>query len=462
MSEQKMVVPAEEVVADVPESSETVNGNCDDDEAKPSASDKPEEQLPSTSNGSAGSSVGQEALEKFLQECTKCMEVSEDSNKILKKIQKYFSQVDEEIKKGRQLIKYLAASSLKISEGSVYIVIKEVIDYFKDRRAGSKKVNEAHRVKLEKYLEKVDKEIKKLQAKEVDFDDEDESDYILECKLKKRFARAYKMLCDITGCLDYDPVPKIEYSGSRYQEINVLVTDYLQNNAFPDYKSMLTCIVEANKVNNLRLSEETLSQLAREIFSEVGNILKSRRLEEFGELVGCYLTDDLQEDPALENPDLDRILKENETKSRKNLDAVFNEYAEQQEKLKVEPEEVGDEEGSNGEGNSEEEELESSEDELSFTEEDIEITDNMTEIKMELDSSPAESAATDDSSNAALIDTNGHSNGESLQPSPAPSPKPIEIRRKRPATEPPQPPCPPKKVAPIPTDEEEDDCIILD
>ena len=64
MSEQKMVVPSEEVVADVPESSETVNGNCDDDEAKPSVSDKPEEQLPSTSNGSAGSSVGQEALEK--------------------------------------------------------------------------------------------------------------------------------------------------------------------------------------------------------------------------------------------------------------------------------------------------------------------------------------------------------------------------------------------------------------
>ena len=94
-----------------------------------------------------------ESFSKFLQECTKCMEVSEDSNKILKKIQKYFSQVDEEIKKGRQLIKYLAASSLKISEGSVYIVIKEVIDYFKDRRAGSKKVNEAHRVKLEKYLE---------------------------------------------------------------------------------------------------------------------------------------------------------------------------------------------------------------------------------------------------------------------------------------------------------------------
>lgn len=66
-------------------------------------------------------------------------------------------------------------------------------------------------------LKKVDKEIKKLQAKEVDFDDEDESDYILECKLKKRFARAYKMLCDITGCLDYDPVPKIEYSGNSTQ-----------------------------------------------------------------------------------------------------------------------------------------------------------------------------------------------------------------------------------------------------
>jgi hypothetical protein len=82
------------------------------------------------------------------------MEMENDDNKkILKKIQKYFDQVDGEIKKGKQIVKYLAASGSKMSESSVYIIIKEVIDYFKDRRAGSKKVNEAHRVKLEKYLE---------------------------------------------------------------------------------------------------------------------------------------------------------------------------------------------------------------------------------------------------------------------------------------------------------------------
>lgn len=149
----------------------------------------------------------------------------------------------------------------------------------------------------------------------------------------------------------------------------------------------------------------------------------------------------------------------------------------------MEPEEVGDEEVSNGEGNSEEEELESSDEELSFTEEDIEITDNMDEIKKELEISPSESVDDDETSQLQTLSINGqHSsiftmpdsdsssdsrrlkNGNiALQrPSPASSPKPIETRRKRSAPDPPNLPCPPKKTAPTIPPEDEDDCIILD
>lgn len=65
-------------------------------------------------------------------------------------------------------------------------------------------------------------------------------------------------------------------------------------------------------------------QTARDIFSEVGNTLKARRLNEFHDLVGCYLTDTILEDPALASTDLDRVLKENEAKSRKRFDEVFS------------------------------------------------------------------------------------------------------------------------------------------
>lgn len=57
---------------------------------------------------------------------------------------------------------------------------------------------------------------------------------------------------------------------------------------------------------------------------EVGKVIKAQREEEFYELHGCYLTDEVrpEEDPALTDPELEKRLEENRIKATKKLNEV--------------------------------------------------------------------------------------------------------------------------------------------
>lgn len=133
-------------------------------------------------------------------------------DKIVEKIKKYFEAVDLDYKHSSECISLLKmfVEQLEQRKNDIYVFIKEILDEFKQRRTSQHLLEnksdlpvKPERIKkLEKYLEVnttfilfhstclnflncgqvLDRKIKKIQAKEVDLDADNNSDYILECR----------------------------------------------------------------------------------------------------------------------------------------------------------------------------------------------------------------------------------------------------------------------------------------
>ncbi|KAI9553183.1 hypothetical protein GHT06_021077 [Daphnia sinensis] len=234
------------------------------------------------------------AFEKFISVCTPYLKIPGDEP-ILEKLRKHYAKLDLECRQSSAFNSDLTKFTLQVSTNDVYITIQETLNYFKSCHTKSASQKQAHIKKLEKILGLLDKKIQDLQAKEVDFDEEKNSTYILECRYKERFALVYSKLCDVVGYSTRDPKPKIEYNGTRYPEINRNITRYLKkNDEFPDFKDVLEIIAETNEQAGLLMSEENISRMARQVFEEVGTKLKKRRIDEFESTFGCTLTDNIE------------------------------------------------------------------------------------------------------------------------------------------------------------------------
>ncbi|KZS07536.1 Death domain-associated 6-like protein [Daphnia magna] len=234
------------------------------------------------------------AFEKFISACTPHLKIPGDEP-ILEKLRKHYARLDLECRQSNTFNSDLEKFILQVSTNDVYITIQEILNYFKSCHAKSASQKQAHIKKLEKILGLLDKKIQELQAKEVDFDEEKNSTYILECRYKERFALVYSKLCDVVGYSTRDPKPKIEYNGTRFPEINRNITRYLKkNDDFPDFKDVHEIIAETNEQAGLHMSEENISRMARQVFEEVGTKLKKRRIDEFESTFGCTLTDNIE------------------------------------------------------------------------------------------------------------------------------------------------------------------------
>ncbi|XP_057381494.1 death domain-associated protein 6-like isoform X2 [Daphnia carinata] len=275
------------------------------------------------------------AFEKFISTCTPHLKIPGDEP-ILAKLRKHYSRLDLECRQSDTFNSDLAKFILHVSTNDVYITIQEILNYFKSYHTKSTSQKQAHIKKLEKILGLLDKKIQELQAKEVDFDEEKNSTYILECRYKERFAFVYSKLCDIVGYSTRDPKRKIEYNGTRFPEINRNITRYLKkNDDFPDFKDVLEIIAETNDQAGLLMSEENISRMARQVFEEVGSKLKKRRIDEFESTFGCTLTDNIEvddnNDPATVDTELREKLENNQKLAKKRLDEVMENFVVKQE-----------------------------------------------------------------------------------------------------------------------------------
>ncbi|GFS07211.1 death domain-associated protein 6 [Elysia marginata] len=199
-----------------------------------------------------------------------------------------------------------------------------------------------HIRKLEKLLESLRDEIEKCQARELSIEDmgAEDSSYIYEDKLKKKFVDAWKKLCEITKRTVETGRPTertIRFNSTRYKEINRRLEKFLnKSKSFPDIHDVKNVIKMTNTKYKLGLSSPMMQNIAREAFVDIGEMLQSRRHEDFIATFGTRQTDALRMgyggmDPYWTDPELRRKLDRNRETAKYNLEKVIAKYTQLQE-----------------------------------------------------------------------------------------------------------------------------------
>ncbi|XP_035226988.1 uncharacterized protein LOC118199281 isoform X2 [Stegodyphus dumicola] len=195
--------------------------------------------------------------------------------------------------------------------------------------------------RLERLLHHLDKKIRKLQTKELsleDLDDED-STYIMEDKYKQKFNKVWNELCKIkqrsrrTG---REMEKTFKYEGSRYTCLNHAVEKMINkrkpSEKFPNYIEIYKLVKNINDTEFLGLDEPFVTKLAKKVFQDVVLELKARRERDDEQVLGCYLTDniDLANDPAEHDETLKEKLSLSIAAGEKRIAEIIDKYAEKQ------------------------------------------------------------------------------------------------------------------------------------
>ncbi len=154
---------------------------------------------------------------------------------------------------------------------------------------------------------------------------------------KRKFVATWQELCELVQVPDSIEVKELShttsYSKTPFPEINRRVERLIKLDQFPDHFDIMELIERCNQKHNLGISIEEKSSLSRQIFKEVGSILKERRQLDFVSHFGSHLTDEirLEQDPALANEALLVQLKESLRTARERMEQVCEEYVSKQE-----------------------------------------------------------------------------------------------------------------------------------
>nr|CAB3236278.1 death domain-associated protein 6-like [Phallusia mammillata] len=193
--------------------------------------------------------------------------------------------------------------------------------------------------RLEELLQRISDEIKRLQAHELTMEEMDEEDsmYIQEDKLKKRFMKVYERICHLKKVSVKNGrliETKILVGATRYPELNNKVEKYINKAKFPDFYAIQYLVKKASNQSNLNLKPTEIRKLSEDLFKEVGEKLKKRRHYDFVYNFGSYLTDNkTKDDPAKENPELQEKLQENQNVSETAINNVIEKFVQKQAEL---------------------------------------------------------------------------------------------------------------------------------
>lgn len=198
----------------------------------------------------------------------------------------------------------------------------------KDKKKAKKKVSAKHLLKLEKSLKECAKEIKKLEEAEVDWDDDDESNYILCAKYKRRYMELFRKIAEqkeLSSSLDRKSEKKFICGESRYPEINKKIQKFVnRTKQFPDFHDIKKLVRAAN--TTLHLNAIQVNDEAENIFQAVGKKLKNRRAIDEAEVLESYLKEDQMEDPAAKNEDLNKKLIVQAAEGKDKINKYFDDF----------------------------------------------------------------------------------------------------------------------------------------
>ncbi|XP_030035594.2 daxx-like protein [Manduca sexta] len=316
--------------------------------------------------------------QNFIDLCFK-LENSDDMKKIVeKKIKGYYRQVPKEYTESEEFIDMVSTkiTSMKAGPERMYLYIKDVVDElnfkrktFKPKVVTNQETNdkEAEKFfygeesefdskrqrqirKLEKTLKKLHRAIQKLEEQEVDFDDEEDSVYLLTERYKERMIRVHAKFCQLTNTkMPSEPRIHIEARPGQpsgpAKRLEKMINKKVPIGTplpFPDFHDVLKCVREANEEDKLRWNEADIMDEARDLFMRCGRKLQRRRQENEWRLAASRISVEL--DPAADNDELKKKLDQNKILAVKKETEVFNKYADKQNLMKLEAVEIEDKE----------------------------------------------------------------------------------------------------------------------
>ncbi|CAK1599582.1 unnamed protein product [Parnassius mnemosyne] len=330
--------------------------------------------------------------QKFIDLCFE-LENSDDMNKIVeKKIKTYYRQVSKEYVESEEFIDMVSTkiTLMKAGPQKMYLYIKDIVDELNLQRKMAKtqpllenkkeSVEETNKDffeednpydskrrrqirKLEKTIKKLHRAIQKLEEQEVDFDDEEDSVYLLTERYKERLVRVYAKFCQISNT-KMPSEPRIQIQCRPGQPLGPArrLEKWINRKVpigtplpFPDFHDVLKCVREANEEDQLGWNEADIMEEARDLFTRCGKKLQRRRQENEWRLAASRITHDV--DPAEQNETLKKKLDENKMVAAKKETELFNKYADKQNLLKLEAVEIGDKEADESPVESEEDEV---------------------------------------------------------------------------------------------------------
>ncbi|GFQ65972.1 death domain-associated protein 6 [Trichonephila clavata] len=213
----------------------------------------------------------------------------------------------------------------------------------KEKDVSISKTNEQYerRIKrLENFLGKLDRKIQRLSQKELSFDDLDDEDsiYIQESRLKKKFNDIWVKLCNYKKCsslIGRNMERRFIYEGSRYRSINQaverLVNKRKPTEKFPNYIEILELVRKKNEEDNLGIADGNDEQIAATTFRDIGTALKLRRQKDvYHDISDMIPAGEELNDPADQDENLKVKLFNHQAECEKKLDELVEKYVKKQ------------------------------------------------------------------------------------------------------------------------------------
>lgn len=224
---------------------------------------------------------------EFLQLIDVCREAdsSVDMEKLInRKLIRYYETVHPDFVNSKSFRKTIQAAIAEIKQhpSLVYLKISSVLEELNTRRKSGQIVVSNEEVtstgsarkdfqikKLNRALYVLKKRIAKLDESEVDWDDEDNSIFMISERLKKRACEIYEKICDITGeSKNAQRLVKkpIKFQETSFVEFNKTLQKFInETRTFPDMFDVLRCLEHCNLQNGYRLTKEECKKIGKSI-----------------------------------------------------------------------------------------------------------------------------------------------------------------------------------------------------
>ena len=198
-----------------------------------------------------------------------------------------------------------------------------------ERKTASSK----HIKKLEAALAACAEQIKKCEEAEIDWERDEDSNFLMADRWKKKYMSIYYKLAEYNGAsasLERSSDKRFIFSESKFPVINRKIERFVnKTKSFPDFWDIKSQIEKINQEDGLQLTDMQIHNETEKIFISVGKKLKKRRNIDDGSVMYSYLKPG-DSDPAASDPQLESKLNQLGKEAKERIEKVFEEFTEKQ------------------------------------------------------------------------------------------------------------------------------------